>query len=66
MAFTFGQGTVPEGLVAELDWPRRMVCLRVMSENKSRDICQIPLAQFLLCRECLAVEVEPYLQEKKK
>jgi len=67
VAFSFGDGTTPENLVAELDWPRRLVCFRFensdQSENLQPPLCEIPLSQLLMLREYLGEEVSQYLGE---
>lgn len=66
MAFTFGEGTKPEGLIAELDWSERLVRFQVTGRGDTSDatetVCTIPLSQLLLLREQLGEEVAMRLQ----
>lgn len=67
MTFTFGTGTVPEGLVGELLWPEKQVCLRVPKaddeDGDTEELCRIPLSQFLEARNHLADEVRTHIRD---
>jgi len=67
VAYSFGDGTMPKNLVAELDWPSKNVCFRIANsdhgENHSQSICEIPLSQLLMLREYLGDEVYLHLRE---
>lgn len=66
MAYSFGDGTSPRNLVAELDWPSKLVCFWVAESEQgidhSRSLCEIPLSQLLMLREYLGDEVYRHLR----
>jgi len=69
MAYPFGDGTKPENLLAELDWPSKQVCFCVLEDDHGvthkRSLCEIPLSQLLFLREYLGEEVARHLRESE-